>query len=344
VVVRLEHGAGGIEMLEFILKHIVSRVPPEARNPPEGVGLDFLDDGALIRVGEGEYLALTIDSYTVKPLKFPGGDIGKLAASGTINDLLMMGARPIALVDAIVVEEGVEESLVEEVVGSLAETAASVGVFVVGGDFKVMPRGSLDTMVVATAGVGFTRTPLVDRRISPGDVVVVSGPVGDHGAVIAAAQLGLLDRVKGLSSDVRPLNDLMVPLLERYGRYIKAARDPTRGGLAGVLSEWARGVGLTIVINREAVPIREATGSFLELLGVDPLNSASEGVAVLAIPGEVSDEVVGYMRKLGYTEAAVVGEVIEPRTPFLRGRVIARTEVGGYTILEPNPQLTPRIC
>lgn len=344
MVVRLEHGAGGTEMLDFILKHIVPRVPPEARNPPEGFGLDFLDDGALIKLGDGGYLAITIDSYTVKPLKFPGGDIGKLAASGTINDLLMMGAKPLALVDAIVVEEGVEELLVEEVVKSFAETAASVGVFVVGGDFKVMPKGSLDTMVVTAAGVGFTRTPLIDRRISPGDAIVVSGPIGDHGAVIAATQLGLLDRIRGLSSDVKPLSDLMVPLIERYGDYIRAARDPTRGGLAGVLSEWARGVGLAIVIDRKAVPVREATRSFLELLGVDPLNSASEGVAVLAVSREVKDEVVGYMRKLGYVDAAVVGEVVEPRTPFLRGRVVVKTEVGGYTILEPNPQLTPRIC
>ena len=344
MVVRLEHGAGGSEMLEFIIKYIVSRVPPELRNPPEGFGLDFLDDGALIKVGEGEYLALTIDSYTVKPLRFPGGDIGKLAASGTINDLLMMGARPLALVDAIVVEEGVEESLVEEVVRSFAETAASVGVFIVGGDFKVMPKGSLDTVVITAAGVGFTRTPLVDRSISPGDAIVVSGPVGDHGAVIAAAQLGLLERVRGLSSDVKPLNDLMIPLLERYGMHLKAARDPTRGGLASVLSEWAKGVGLAIVIDREAVPVREATRSFLELLGVDPLNSASEGVAVLAVSKEAKDEVVEYMRKLGYVDAAVVGEVVEPRTPFLRGRVVVKSEVGGYTILEPNPQLTPRIC
>jgi len=344
VVVRLEHGAGGSEMLEFIIKYIVSRVPPELRNPPEGFGLDFLDDGALIKVGEGEYLALTIDSYTVKPLRFPGGDIGKLAASGTINDLLMMGARPLALVDAIVVEEGVEESLVEEVVRSFAETAASVGVFIVGGDFKVMPKGSLDTVVITAAGVGFTRTPLVDRSISPGDAIVVSGSVGDHGAVIAAAQLGLLERVRGLSSDVKPLNDLMIPLLERYGMHLKAARDPTRGGLASVLSEWAKGVGLAIVIDREAVPVREATRSFLELLGVDPLNSASEGVAVLAVSKEAKDEVVEYMRKLGYVDAAVVGEVVEPRTPFLRGRVVVKSEVGGYTILEPNPQLTPRIC
>jgi len=344
VVVRLEHGAGGSEMLEFIIKYIVSRVPPELRNPPEGFGLDFLDDGALIKVGEGEYLALTIDSYTVKPLRFPGGDIGKLAASGTINDLLMMGARPLALVDAIVVEEGVEESLVEEVIRSFAETAASVGVFIVGGDFKVMPKGSLDTVVVTAAGVGFTRTPLVDRSISPGDAIVVSGPVGDHGAVIAAAQLGLLERVRGLSSDVKPLNDLMIPLLERYGTHLKAARDPTRGGLASVLSEWAKGVRLAIVIDREAVPVREATRSFLELLGVDPLNSASEGVAVLAVSKEAKDEVVEYMRKLGYVDAAVVGEVVEPRTPFLRGRVVVKSEVGGYTILEPNPQLTPRIC
>jgi hydrogenase expression/formation protein HypE len=344
LVVRLDHGAGGVEMVEFIVKHIVSKVPQHARNTPGGYGLDFMDDGALIRVGDGEYLALTTDSFTVKPMKFPGGDIGRLAATGTINDLLMMGAKPLALVDAVVVEEGIDEALVEEVMESFARTVAEVGAYVVGGDFKVMPKGSVDGIIVTSSGVGFTRNPIVDRGIKAGDLIVVSGPVGDHGAVIAAAQLGLIDKLSGLSSDVRPLHDLMLPLIDRYGSYIHAARDPTRGGIASILYEWVRGTELAIVVRRDAVPVRESTRSFLEMLGVDVLSSASEGVAVLAVPRDIAQEVLEFIRGLGYAEAAIVGEVLEAPDGFLRGRVIARTEVGGYTLVEPGPMLTPRIC
>lgn len=342
-MIRLEHGAGGLEMLEFIVKCISSKVPQHLRNTPGGYGLDYMDDGAIIEVGDA-YLAFTIDSYTVKPPKFPGGDIGKLAASGTINDLLMMGARPLALVDAIVVEEGAEESLVEEAVTSFAATAAQVGVHIVGGDFKVMPKGSVDGIIITSSGIGFTKNPIIDRRLGAGDAIVVSGPIGDHGAVIAAAQLGLLEKVSGLSSDVRPLHDLMIPLVDRFGSLIHAAKDPTRGGLSSVLYEWVRGTRLSIMVYRDAVPVRQATKSFLELLGVDPLSSASEGVAVLAVPKEVSSEVLEFIRRLGYSEAALVGEVVEPPADFLRGKVIAKTEVGGYTLVEASPLLTPRIC
>ncbi|MEM2288425.1 MAG: hydrogenase expression/formation protein HypE [Sulfolobales archaeon] len=343
-MIKLEYGAGGLEMLEFIVKHIATKVPQHLRNTPGGYGLDYLDDGAVIDVGSGNYLAFTIDSYTVKPPKFPGGDIGKLAASGTINDLLMMGAKPLALVDAIVVEEGVDESLVEDVVESFVSTATQVGVHIVGGDFKVMPRGSIDGILITTSGVGFTRNPIVDRRIEVGDVIIVSGPVGDHGAVISAAQLGLLEKVSGLASDVKPLHDLMIPLVERYGSFIHAAKDPTRGGLASALYEWVRGTRLSIVVYRDSVPVRRATRNFLELLGVDPLSSASEGVAVLAVSKEVYPEVLEFIHELGYSEATIVGEVIEPPADFLWGKVIAKTEVGGYTLVESSPLLTPRIC
>lgn len=331
-------------MIDFIAKYIASKVPPHMRNTPGGYGLDFMDDGAVIDIGGGVYLVLTIDSYTVKPPRFPGGDIGKLAASGTINDLLMMGGRPLALVDAVVVEEGTSETLVEEVIESFVSTVAQVGAHIVGGDFKVMPKGSIDGIVVTSSGIGIARTPLVDRRIRAGDVVVVSGPIADHGAVIAAAQLGLLDKVSGLISDVKPLHDLMLPLIDRFGELIHAAKDPTRGGLASVLYEWVRGTQLTIVIDRDSIPIREATRKFLELLGVDPLNSASEGVAVLALPRDIYPEALEFIKSLGYSDAAVVGEVIDSPTDFLRGRVIAKTEIGGYTLVEPSPLLTPRIC
>ncbi|MCX8208321.1 MAG: hydrogenase expression/formation protein HypE [Sulfolobales archaeon] len=343
-MIRIEHGAGGLEMSEFIAKYIAAKIPPSVRSTPGGYGLDYMDDGAAIDIGGGTYLVFTIDSYTVKPPKFPGGDIGKLAASGTINDLLMMGAKPLALVDAIVVEEGVSESLVEEVVESFASTAALAGAYVVGGDFKVMPKGSIDGIVVTSSGIGLTRNPLIDRRIRAGDVVIVSGPIADHGAVIAAAQLGLLDKVVGLASDARPLHDLMLPLIGKFGELIHAARDPTRGGLASVLYEWVRGTDLAVVVDRDSIPVREPTRKFLELLGVDPINSASEGVAVLAVPREVYPEVLELVRSLGYPDASVVGEVVEPSIEFLRGRVVARTEIGGYTLVEPSPLLTPRIC
>ncbi|MEZ0393769.1 MAG: hydrogenase expression/formation protein HypE [Desulfurococcaceae archaeon] len=339
--VELVHGAGGPEMIELIEKVIVSRVPPSLRSSLGGVGLEALDDGSYMRIG-GSYVVVTSDSYTVKPPFFPGGNIGSLAASGVINDLVVMGARPVAFLDNIVVEEGFPLGELEEVVGSMVDVLRREGVALIGGDFKVMPRGSVDGIVISGTGIGISDVePIVDAP-RPGDALVVTGPVAEHGAVILAAQLGMLEEAKGLASDARPLTNLL-PVLRKYRAHVSAARDPTRGGLAAVLNEWARGSNVTLVVDRRSIPVREEVAQFLDALGVDPLNVASEGVAVISVSSEVAEEFVGELRKAGEPAATVIGRVEEGSGP-LRGRVVALTEVGGRTLVVPNPLNLPRIC
>ncbi len=341
--VTIAHGAGGKETWEIVNKLIVMKVPEHLRCTAGGVGIDELDDGAVIRIGN-KYVVVTIDSYTVKPLKFPGGNLGVLAASGTINDLLMMGARPVAIEDAILVEEGVDMELVNEIVDSFIKVVTGEGLAVIGGDFKVMPKGSLDTMVITSAGIGIADKPIVDTELRAGDDIIVTGPVAEHGATIIAAQLGMLNSIKGLRSDVRPLTNVMLPLLEKFSDYIHAARDPTRGGIASILNEWASAIGKTIIIKREDVPIEESVRSFLDMLGIDPLQVASEGIAVLGVDHEVVDEVIRYLRSLGQVRANIIGRVVEPPSDVAKGKVLAETEVGGLVFIDTTSVLVPRIC
>ncbi len=341
--VTIAHGAGGKETWKIITELIVRRVPEQLRRTEGGIGIDKLDDGAVIRIDD-KYIVVTIDSYTVKPLKFPGGNLGVLAASGTINDLLMMGAKPVAVEDAIIVEEGVSMELVSEIVNSFIEVLTDEGLAIIGGDFKVMPKGTLDIMVITSTGIGIAERPIVDTELRVGDSIVVTGPIAEHGATIIAAQLGMLDTVRGLSSDVKPLTKVMLPLLEKFGNYIHAARDPTRGGIASTLNEWASVIGKTIILKREEVPIRESVRSFLDMLGIDPLQVASEGIAVLGVDPEVTDELVKYLRSLGQVHARVIGKVVEPPSDVAKGKVLAETEVGGLVFVDTASVIVPRIC
>ncbi len=342
-IVSLSHGGGGKDMWNLINELIVSKVPNGFRNTLGGVGLDSLDDGVAVKVG-GEYVVMTIDSYTVKPLIFPGGNLGILAASGTINDLLMMGARPIGLVDAVVVEEGTQVDMLDILIKSLVSTAISEGVAILGGDFKVMPKGTLDGIIITTAGIGIARKLVVDTNITSGDKIVVTGPIAEHGATIIASQLNLLSNVKELSSDVKPLTKYLLPILDAYGEYIHAARDPTRGGLASTLNEWVVNNGFTAVVERGKIPIKDSVKKFLDMLGIDPLNVASEGVAVLAVDPVVADDIVNELHSLGLREASVIGEIVKPFSDLVKGRVLAKTEVGGLTFVESLTSPVPRIC
>jgi hydrogenase expression/formation protein HypE len=343
--ITLAHGSGGRETHELIEQLVVKLVPEQFRSVRGGWGLDVLDDAALIPIGGDRYLAVTVDAYTVKPVFFPGGDLGKLAASGTINDLLMVGARPLAALDAVVVEEGFPTDDLYKVLSSLVETLTSAGVALVGGDFKVVPRGEVDGILVLMAGLGIVEgKPILDTGLRPGDRIVVSGPVGDHGAAILSARYGLAGGAK-VESDVKPLTDLMIPLLEKYRGYIHAAGDPTRGGLAMLLNDWAKKAGVVIVVDESRIPVREEVRAYAELLGIEPLALASEGVAVLAVDPYAVDDIVEAMRRLGYAEARVVGEVREAPEERFRGTVLLRTVAGGFRVLEPpSGELVPRIC
>lgn len=341
--IELHHGAGSREMWELLNKLVISKVPKDLMKTPGGYGIDVLDDGAAIRIGE-HYVVLTVDTYTVNPIFFEGGNIGRLAVSGTLNDVVMMGARPIAFMDTIVVEEGFEIPLLEEIVESMTDLLREEGVPLVGGDFKVMPRGSIDKVTITGVGIGLAKKPIVDVNIEPGDIIIVTAPIAEHGAVILAHQLGLSKEIKGLKSDLRPLTKTVLPVIERYVDGVHAARDPTRGGLAAILNEWAESTGLTIVIDRSRVPVRSEVRDFLEAMGIDPLNVASEGVAVLAIKRSIAEEVLNDLRKVGEVHAAMIGEVVKPSSPIIRGRVVALTEVGGKTIVEAKSINLPRIC
>lgn len=343
-VVKLSHGSGGVETSEIVERLFISKLADSLKRVEGGVGLDFPDDAAAIPMGDGSYLVVTVDSYTVNPPFFPGGDIGVLAASGSINDVLMMGGRPLAMLDAVIAEEGLPMETLERITNSFLSVLRSEGVALIGGDFKVMPKGQLDKVVITTVGIGVAKRPIVDKP-RDGDKIIVSDYVGDHGAVILMMQMGDVEKPEELSlrSDVKPLTKLMLPLLDRYGDYIHAARDPTRGGLSMVLNDWAKAGGGVIVVEEDAVPVRPEVASYANMLGIDPLHLASEGVAVLAVDPTVADEVVKLARSLGFSNARVIGEFKSAERH--KGYALLKTSVGGLRILEPpRGELVPRIC
>lgn len=334
-------GAGGIRSIELVENLIKSKVPQWLWTALNGGGLDFLDDGAFISVGGG-YIVLTSDTYTVKPIFFPGGDIGHLAASGVINDLVVSGARPIAFMDNIVVEEGFPLEDLEKIVSSMVRILVENNISLIGGDFKVMPKGAVDKIVISGFGIGYTtKRPIVDK-VKPGDYIVVSNYLAEHGSTILAAQLGMLDSAVGLRSDSKPLTNLL-HVIEKYRDWINAARDPTRGGLTGTIYEWLRGTGLAAEIDLSSIPLREEVRGFLEMLGVDPLTVASEGVAVFSVDSSVVDDFVKDLERAG-EKPAIVGRIFEPDHPSMREKVLGKTEIGGLTVISPRVLNLPRIC
>jgi hydrogenase expression/formation protein HypE len=341
--ITLAHGSGGVEMLEILEKLFFRRVREEFKRVEGGVGIDVADDAATIPIPGDKYIVVSSDAYTVNPPFFPGGNIGVLAASGSINDILMMGGSPIALLDAIIVEEGFSIRDLETIVDSMIKVLEEEGVALIGGDFKVMPRGQVDKITITTTAIGVSNGPPIVDRPRPGDRIIVTDYIGEHGAVILLTQLGLSSDLGELVSDVKPLTKLMNPLVSRYRDCITAARDPTRGGLAGVLNEWASRAGVLITIRDADVPIRDPVRRVADMLGVDPYFLASEGVAVLSIKPECVEEVLEYIHKLGFSEARVIGEVRESER--FKGYVAAETPIGGLRVVEPpRGELVPRIC
>ncbi len=342
--ILLSHGGGGKETQEIIEYLIRGLVPKEYWRVGDGTGLDLLDDASYIPVDGRNRIAVTVDSYTVDPIIFPGGDIGVLAASGTINDLLVGGARPVAALDAIIVEEGLETETLAYVLNSLINTLVENKVALIGGDFKVVPKGNIDKIAITMTGIGFVMKELRDDAIKPGDKLIVSGPVGSHGAAILSAR-GTYGLKLDIKSDVKPLTPLMLPLLEKYGDDLRAAGDPTRGGVAMLLNEWARKNGLVIYIDEAEIPVEEEVRAYADVIGVDPLALASEGVAVLAVSPEKAEEILSFIHELGYRDARIIGEARKPKSEKHRGIVIAKTPVGGFRIVEvPSGEIVPRIC
>jgi len=290
-------------------------------------------------------LAFTTDSFVVKPLFFPGGDIGRLAISGTVNDLAVMGASPLFLSTAFILEEGLEMSLLERVVSSMKETAMEAGVIISTGDTKVVEKGSADGLYINTAGIGVVENSLCisPDRIKTGDKILLSGTLGDHGvAILAARKESTLGGPESqLKSDCAPLGGMIQEALGAC-KDIRFMRDPTRGGLATTLNEVANGRDFGILLFEESIPVREEVSAACELLGLDPMYLANEGKVVIVCPEAGAGRVLDVLRRhpLG-KDAAIIGEVVKGPA----GRVFMKTLVGGTRVIDmPASDPLPRIC
>jgi hydrogenase expression/formation protein HypE len=336
-MVMLKHGAGGRAMRELIKQVFVGDAQPPADG---GVGLAAMDDGAAIRAGD-RWLVMTTDSYVIKPPFFPGGDIGRLAVSGTVNDLSMMGATEVAaLTCAVIIEEGFSRADLERIKASISAACAQAGTAIVTGDTKVMGRGEIDGIALNTTGVAFTRRVIGDCGLRPGDRIIVTGTIGDHGLAVMARRHSL-DLEGDLCSDVAPLNGLIRRAIDAGGEDLIAMKDPTRGGLASTLHEMAQKSGVGIVLEGPRVPISASVQAAGELLGIDPMHAANEGKAVIGVRPEAQERVLAALQShpLG-RRAAVVGTCVTQRPGF----VILDTGFGRRLLNEPEGELLPRIC
>jgi len=330
--ILLAHGSGGRLAHDLVEKSFVKTLA----NPL----LARLDDSAVFDV-KGR-LAFTTDSYVVSPIFFPGGDIGKLAVCGTVNDLAMSGAKPLYLSLAFIIEEGLLLSELEKVVGSVKKAAGEAGVEIVTGDTKVVPRGSADKLFINTAGVGLIPegVDIAGDKAKPGDKVILSGAIGDHGIAVMSQREGL-SFATTLESDCAPLGGLVAEMLNA-SQNINCLRDPTRGGLASTLNELAGQSKVSIRIEEKTIPVREEVLGACEMLGFDPLYIANEGRLVAIIPPEDADKVLKAMRKNKYAkDAVIIGEVAARPA----GRVVMKTVLGAHRIVDMLVgDLLPRIC
>jgi hydrogenase expression/formation protein HypE len=329
--VNLAHGAGGETMGELL------RTLTNVKNRNAGgIGLESLDDGAVIPL-DGKNVVFTTDSHVVRPIFFPGGDIGRLAVCGTVNDLAVMGGRPLALSCGMILEEGLDIIDLERIVRSMDEALTESGAALVTGDTKVVERGSLDKIIINTAGIGVAEKVVRDNGFRPGDRIIVTGTLGDHGLAVLTHREGF-ELGEQIRSDVAPVWGL-VELALAAGD-VHAMKDPTRGGFAHAINDMARKSRTGVVIEEEALPVRRSVKSASEMLGIDPLEVANEGKIVMAVAPGDAEPVLAALRTHRYgKEAAIVGTVVEG------DRVIMRTRIGGERFIEPplgDP--VPRVC
>ena len=291
----------------------------------------------------GDRLAFSTDSYVVDPLFFPGGDIGELAVNGTVNDLSMSGAKPVYLSIGLILEEGFALEALQKIVLSMRRAAERAGVVISTGDTKVVNKGKADKIFINTSGIGVVADgcSITPTKIEPGDKILLSGSIADHGMAVLSQREGLGFEAT-IESDTAPLNGLVASILEGGKNAVHALRDPTRGGVASVLNEFAEVAQVEIKIHQEEIPLRPAVAGACELLGLDPLYVANEGKLVAAVAADQAEDILNSMREhpLG-RDAAMIGEVSSGRP----GRVSMKTEVGGWRIVDMlvGEQL-PRIC
>lgn len=332
--IGLSHGAGGRQS-----QQLIHEIFADAFQNPH---LDVINDGAVLSV-ESKQFVMTTDSYVVEPVFFPGGDIGKLAVCGTVNDLACMGARPMYMSTGFILEEGFLISDLRRIVDSMKQTSRDAEVYIVTGDTKVVPKGKADGIFINTAGVGqcISPNPVSVTELKAGDSIIITGSVGNHGMAVISAR-GDFNLKGRLESDVAPLNHLVSSLI-RENIELHAIRDATRGGVATVLNEMASASGCDIVIEESQIPVRESVQSACQILGFDPLYVANEGVMVMALPGAQAEQAVEILRTQSYgQESAVIGEVCAAAGTH---KVLLRTLIGSHRILDMRSgEQLPRIC
>ncbi len=329
--ILLGHGSGGKMMYQLIREHFA----------PE-FGLKTLNDSAVLEGINNKRIAFTTDSYVVSPIFFPGGDIGNLAVYGTVNDLSMVGASPLYITAGFILEEGFPVDDLKKILSSMADAAKKAGVKIVAGDTKVVNKGKVDGIFINTSGIGVIETgvDISPLRVLPSDKVILSGPIGNHGICIMAERNGISFNPP-IVSDTAPLNNLVREMLNTT-KEVHAMRDPTRGGLATTLKEIALDSGYCIMIEEGSIPVPSGVRGACELLGLDPLYVANEGILVAVVKPDVADVLVTTMRNhpLG-KETRIIGTVQEKPA----GMVLLKTHIGGTRIVEmlSGDQL-PRIC
>ncbi len=327
----LGHGSGG-RLTRELVRDLFCRYLGE-------VGPDSMDDGAVLESVAPGKLVFATDSYVVSPLEFPGGDIGSLAVCGTVNDLAVMGARPLWLSLGVILEAGLKVEVLERIVRSIAAKAREAGVKIVCGDTKVVEKGKGDGIFINTSGIGVLEYPVKPESIEPGDKIIVSGTVGDHGMALLTLRKGFPLK-SDLSSDCAPLNRMLSDVQEGVG--VKWMRDATRGGAATILNELAEGRPWGVLLEEGDLPLSDAVSGVSELLGLDPLYSANEGKIVLVVPAEEAQNTLNLLKKSDYgRDAAIIGSIVDD----FPGKTVLNTEMGTLRtlgILASDP--LPRIC
>lgn len=346
--ITVAHGSGGYVMAEFIKSTILKNM--KFGKMTGEVMLDDLDDASVI-----DDVVFTTDTYTVRPIFFPGGSIGSLAVSGTINDISVMGAEPVALSCGLVIEEGFEIMKIEKILKDMSETAKRAGVPIITGDTKVMEKGLIKEIIINTSGIGRATASLrknsryimrrgrnvkylKDSNLKEGDIIIISGTIGDHGIAVLSEREGY-DFRTNVKSDAQPLNKMIQRVIDVCG--VVAMKDPTRGGVANALNEWSEKSGVGIEIYEKSLPVRKEVRSACDMLGIDPLNIGNEGKVLVAVIEEKALDVLKVMRrsKLG-RDAVIIGKARKD----VDG-VVMKTVIGGWRIVEaPSGDPIPRIC
>jgi hydrogenase expression/formation protein HypE len=332
--ILLSHGAGGKKSSELTEKVFLKHFKDPA--------LLDLNDMAVLKLPYGR-VSMSTDTYVVDPIFFPGGDIGSLAVHGTVNDVAMAGAVPVAISVAFILEEGLPLIDLERIAGSMALAAAEAGVRIVTADTKVVPRGAADKVFINTTGIGIIPDDISITGASArvGDRILLSGTIGDHGIAIASSRDGIEFKTT-VTSDSAPLNGIIKELIDTLGQDIHVLRDPTRGGLATVLSEIATQSTVCVQIEETTIPVREAVKGACELLGYDPLYLANEGKLVVVTAERVADRALEIMKSSKYgKDACLIGEITD-KNP---GKVILKTAMGGSRLVDKlSGEMLPRIC